>query len=289
MTPRTSGLVLSAAGIALMCCMDAVAKALGAELTAFQVVFVRFLGAAIWLALWIALTRGVWPRLSDLGRQLIRGALLVATATMFFYAVANLPLAVVAALGMTAPLYVTLIGAVVLKEKLDARAWAALLLGSCGAAIIILGGGAILLSGMEGDLLAWAAALLAPVSYATILALLKHHSSKEEPAAMTLGQSVVAALVALPLALAQSFPGISPILVGQTVLVGFLGAAGFVLVISGLRLVPVSVFAVVDYTGLIWAAALGLVFFAELPGLAFWAGAVLIVGACVINSRRRLA
>ena len=69
--------------------MDAVAKALGAELTAFQVVFVRFLGAAIWLALWVALTRDVWPRQSDLGRQLMRGALLVATATMFFHAVAS--------------------------------------------------------------------------------------------------------------------------------------------------------------------------------------------------------
>lgn len=289
MTPRTSGLVLSAAGIALMCCMDAVAKALGAELTAFQVVFVRFFGAAIWLALWIALTRGVWPRPPDLGRQLMRGVLLVATATMFFYAVANLPLAVVAALGMTAPLYVTLIGALVLKERLDARAWAALLLGGCGAAIIILGGGAISFSGIEGDLLAWAAALLAPVSYATILALLKHHSTREEPAAMTLGQSAVAALLALPLALAQSLPDVTPILAGQTVLVGFLGAAGFVLLISGLRLVPVSVFAVIDYTSLLWAAALGFVFFAELPGLAFWAGAVLIVGACAINSRRQLA
>ena len=289
MTPRTGGLLLSAAGIALMCCMDAVAKALGAELTAFQVVFVRFAGAAIWLALWISITRGVWPRPADLGRQVMRGALLVVTASMFFYAVANLPLAVVAALAMTAPLYVTLIGAVVLKEKLDARAWAALLLGGFGAAIITLGGGAISLSGIEGDQLAWAAALLAPVSYATILALLKHHSSREEPAAMTLGQSTVAALLALPLALMHAFPEITPVLAGQTVLVGFLGAAGFVLLIKGLQLVPVSLFAVVDYTSLLWAAALGFLFFAEQPALGFWAGAVLIVGACVINSRRRQA
>jgi S-adenosylmethionine uptake transporter len=268
--------------------MDAVAKALGAELSAFQIVFVRFLGAAVWLALWITLTRGVWPQTTNIRRQSLRGALLVATATMFFYAVANLPLAVVAALGMTAPLYVTLIGAAVLKERLDARAWTALLFGAFGAATVILGGGAISFSDLEGDLLAWTAALLAPVSYATILALLKHHSGTEEPAAMTLGQSAVAALLVLPLALAQPLPAITPVLAGQTVLVGFLGAAGFVLLIGGLRLVPVSVFAVVDYTSLLWAAALGAVFFSELPGVAFWVGAVLIVGACAINSRRQL-
>ncbi len=286
MTSRSSGLLLSAAGIALMCCMDAVAKALGAELTTFQVVFVRFLGAALWLALWIGLTRGQWPRPTDFGRQALRGVMLVATASMFFYAVTNLELAVVAALGMTAPLYVTLIGAIVLKERLDGRAVLALALGAAGAGIIILGGGGLSLESLHGSALAWAAALLAPVSYASILALLKHHSGREEPAAMTLGQSAVAALLALPLALGQ-MPVISGSTPGLVVLIGLLGAAGFLLVINGLRRLPVTVFAIIDYTGLLWAALLGLVFFGEMPAMSFWFGAVLIVGACVLNSGRR--
>lgn len=288
MTSTNRGLILGAAGIALMCGMDAVAKALGADLTAFQVVFVRYLGSAIWLALWIALSRGNWPRLADLGPQAMRAVLLVATASMFFYAVSQLPLAVVAALGMTAPLYVTLIGALLFKEKLGSRAWMALALGGAGAAIIILGGGTLDVAGMSGQWLAWAAALLAPLSYAAILALLKHHSGKEEPAAMTLGQSAIAALLVLPLTLTQ-VPVVTTELVALVTLIGLLGAVGFLLLIHGLRLMPVSVFAVIDYTGLLWAALLGFVFFSEVPGLAFWAGAVLIVGACFINSRRPLA
>ena len=80
MTSRNSGLLLGAAGIALMCAMDAVAKALGADLTAFQVVFVRYLGSALWLALWLALTRGNWPRATDVGPQALRAVMLVATA-----------------------------------------------------------------------------------------------------------------------------------------------------------------------------------------------------------------
>lgn len=285
MTSTNRGLLLGAAGVALMCGMDAVAKALGAELTAFQVVFVRYLGSAIWLALWIALTRGNWPRLADIGAQALRAVLLVATASMFFYAVSQLPLAVVAALGMTAPLYVTLIGALVFKEQLGPGAWMALALGAAGAAIITFGGGALDVAGMNGQWLAWAAALLAPLSYAAILALLKHHSGKEEPAAMTLGQSAIAALLVLPLTLTHA-PVITTELVALATLIGLLGAAGFLLLINGLRLLPVSVFAVIDYTALLWAALLGFVFFSEVPGLAFWAGAVLIVGACLINSRR---
>ena len=68
-----SGMLFCASGIVLMCCMDATAKALGAELSTFQVVFLRYLGAAIWLTLWIALTGASWPKKSDLGRQAQRG------------------------------------------------------------------------------------------------------------------------------------------------------------------------------------------------------------------------
>lgn len=284
MTLSNRGLVLGAAGIALMCSMDAVAKGLGAELTAFQVVFVRYLGSAVWLALWIALSRGVWPRRADLGPQALRAVMMVATASMFFYAVAQLPLAVVAALGMTAPLYVTLIGALLFKEKLGPRGLMALALGAGGAAIIILGGGTLTIDRMSGEWLAWAAALLVSLSYAVVLGLLKHHSGKEEPAAMTLGQSTIAALLVLPLASTQ-VPVVTTELAALVVLIGLLGAVGFLLLVHGLRLMPVSVFAVIDYTGLLWAALLGFVFFSEVPSPQFWLGAGLIVGACLLNAR----
>lgn len=284
MTSTSRGLFLGAAGIAVMCGMDAVAKGLGAELTAFQVVFVRYLGSAVWLALWIALSKGIWPRRADLAPQSLRAIMLVATASMFFYAVAHLPLAVVAALGMTAPLYVTLIGALLFKEKPGPRALMALAMGVAGAAIVILGGGTLTMNRMSGEWLAWATAVLAPLTYAAVLALLKHHSGKEEPAAMTLGQSVIAALLVLPLAMTQ-VPAITTELTALVALIGLLGAVGFLLLVHGLRLIPVSVFSVIDYTGLLWAALWGSVFFSEVPGPLFWLGASLIVGACFLNGR----
>lgn len=279
------GMLFCASGIVLMCCMDAVAKALGADLTTFQVVFLRYLGSAIWLTLWIALTGATWPKRSDLGRQALRAAFLVITASLFFYAVTHLPLAVVAALGMTAPVYVTLLGAVFFHERIGPAAWLALGLGAAGSATIIFAGRTIGLGEIGGDATAWAAALLAPLSYAIIVAMLKHHSNREDPAAMTMGQSLLAALFVSPLALG-AWPAITPHIAGLGTLIGFLGAIGFLLLINGLRRLPVSVFAVLDYTALIWAGLLGYFFFAEVPGPQLWIGGSLIITACILNSRR---
>ena len=277
-----SGVALGAAGIALMCAMDAVAKALGAELSTFQIVFVRYLGAAIWLALWIGVSKGQWPKLMDLPRQAFRAVLLVATASFFFYAVGRLPIAMVAALAMTTPLYITILGAVIFRETISGRAGLALALGVAGAAIIVFAGTQLEVS---GEPLAWAAALMAPLSYAVLLVILKHHSGKEHPAAMTLGQSSFAALLALPLALGD-VPDLSSQTLVQVVLIGMLGAAGFLLLINGLKRIPVSAFAVIEYTGLLWAAVFGLVFFGEVPGPQVWVGGALIIGACALTMGR---
>lgn len=276
-----SGIALAASGIVVLVAMDSSAKALGETLTTFQIVFARCLGAALWLALFVAVTRGEWPRRSNFARQLLRAMMLVVTAGMFFYAVPRLPLAVVGALGMTAPLYVTLIGAVVFRERIRPAAWLGLALGAMGSAVIIFGGGAMVAGWSGGDPLAWLAAMLAPLSYAVTLVILKHHSEREAPAALTMAQTFLAALLVLPLAaqdmvVPTGWPAV------LTVLIGILGAAGFLLLINGLKRLPVTVFAVIDYSGLLWAGVFGFVFFGEVPGPQLWIGGALIISACVL-------
>ncbi len=67
-----------------------------------------------------------------------------------------------------------------------------------------------------------------------------------------------------------------------TVLIGLLGAAGFLLLINGLKRLPVAVFAVIDYSGLLWAGLFGFAFFGEVPGPQLWIGGALIISACVL-------
>jgi S-adenosylmethionine uptake transporter len=277
-----SGLAFGAAGVLLLSCMDAVVKALGAELSTFQIVFVRMFGAALWMAVWIALTRGDWPRRARLWQHVQRGAMLTVTACLFFYAATSLPLAVYAALAMTAPIYVTVLAALIFKEAIPRSGIVALAIGTLGSIIIIFGGGAA----FEGtaDITGWVAAVLAPVAYAFTMVLMKHHSSGEGAAAMALGQSLVVSALVLPFAISD-IPVLTPTLSWQVPLVGFLGAVGFICFINGLRRLPISVFAVIDYSGLVWAGVLGLIFFAEVPGQQLWIGGSLIIAACVISTR----
>ncbi len=284
MTVDTKGLILGAMGVILMCCMDAVVRALGAELTTFQIVFVRMYGAAIWLCAWIAITRADWPRPARFRRHLIRGAMLLVVATLFFYAASHLPLAVCTALAMTAPVYVTVLAAVIFKEPISLRGVIALGLGLLGSAAIVFGGKIVVLNGAS-DLFAWGSAVIAPLVYASTLVVMKHHSKDEGAAAMSLGQSVVAGTLALPLALFGAMPEITPSLSWQIPLVGFLGAMGYLFFINGLQRLPVSVFAVLDYTALIWASLLGFIFYSELPGAQVWVGGALIITACVLTAQ----
>ncbi len=278
-----AGIVLSAAGIGVLSAMDATAKSLGAVLSPFQIGFVRYLGAALWLVPVIVLTRGAWPRRRNMGRHAARAALLALTAGLFFYAVVHLPLAIATALWMSAPVYVSLLGVVLLKERFTGGLALAVLLGLAGSLVIVMGGAPIE-TGSNAKGLAWGAAILAPVSYASALLLLKHHAEDESAASMTLAQSLIAALLFLPLALpGLSVPSGGPWL--QIALVGLLGAVGIMLLTTGLRRVPASVFSILDYTGLLWAAAFGALLFAEIPGPQFWAGGGMIVAACAISAR----
>jgi drug/metabolite transporter (DMT)-like permease len=279
---KISGLLLCFAGMALLCAMDAAVKALGPHLSTFQIAFVRYGGAAVWLMLYIVFTRASWPRLNNWRRHVLRGFLMVATACLFFYGVTHLPLAIVTALAMSAPIYVSLFGIIFFKERPSPMLGVAILLGIAGSAVMVMGGGNS--SAASGDVSGWIAGLLAPISYAAAIVLLKHHADDEDAAALSLSTAVVAAMLLLPVALpgfVVPVAGVWPLMA----LIGFLGAAGFVLLTTGLRTTPASTFAIVDYMSLLWAALFGFVFFAEVPGLHFWFGGALIVAACALGMR----
>ncbi|HZY68538.1 MAG TPA: DMT family transporter [Devosia sp.] len=285
---KINGLLLCFAGMALLCAMDAVAKALGATLNTFQIGLVRYGGAALWLVLYIPLSRGSWPELRNWRRHVLRGLLMVVTACLFFYGVTHLPLAIATALAMSAPIYVSLFGMLFFRERPSGLLAVAIVLGIAGSAVMVVGGDI----GGADDLGGWIAGLLAPVTYAGSIVLLKHHADSESAAALTLSTAAVASLVLLPLAV-PGFPTPTGLTWLQLPLIGFLGAAGFVLLTIGLRTTPASSFAPVDYMSLLWAALFGFVFFAEVPELRFWMGGGLIVAGCalglVAGSRRTAA
>ena len=143
--------------------MNAVIRELSGSLHAFEIAFFRNVFGL--LALVPLVLRAGLPmlRTRKLHLHALRGALNAVAMLSFFLALGMAPLAEVAALGFTSPLFATLLAVLLLGEPVGLRRVLALLAGFAGALIIIrpsfagmsLGAGLVLLSS-----LAWAAALI---------------------------------------------------------------------------------------------------------------------------------
>ena len=70
-------------------------------------------------------------------------------------------------------------------------------------------------------------------------------------------------------------------------LLAVFGVSGHFMLTWAFRRAPAGVLAVVDYLALPYAALLGFAVFGEVPPLAMWFGALLIVGACLGVTRLR--
>lgn len=269
-------------GIALLTAMDAVVKAQMQSHPFIVALFMRFaMGGVCALAVLAVLRPPVPTRSSVIGNS-IRVPVVVLTAGSFFYSISVLPLAEALTLAFLAPVFVALLGGVLLKEKLDARIWQALGFGIAGMLVMVW---PRLQGQVSGAGLGVAAALFSAVTYAFNLILLRRIALKEHPAVIVAFQNCgPALLLAVPAALA-----FVP-LTGHDVLVylaaGALGVAGHLMLTSAFARAEASRLAPLEYTALIWASGLGYAFFGEVPLITTYAGAVLIVAGAIAISRK---
>jgi S-adenosylmethionine uptake transporter len=266
--------------------MDAVVKGLPSDLPTMQVVAMRFLFgiplvlAAVWR------TGSGWPSLSSWKANAPRGVLNVASTVLFFTALRRLPFAEALSLSYLAPLILAVLASVLLGERLRAGVLGAILLGLLGVGVIVWQS----LARQEafgGDLVGIAAAMGSAVTYAVNNVMLRSQAKRDSPTSIVLIQHIVPTLLALPVAVAtwHAPPAVAwPIFL----LLAVFGVGGHFLLTWAFGRAPAGVLAVVDYLALPYAALLGFVFFGEVPPLSLWAGAALIVLACLlVTSQRR--
>jgi drug/metabolite transporter (DMT)-like permease len=265
--------------------MDAVVKAVPPGLPTIQVVAMRFaLGVPlVLLALWWA--GSGWPTLASWRANAPRGILTIASTFLFFTALRRLPFAEALALSYLGPLLVAVLAALILKEKLRADVVGAVLLGLGGVGVIawdsLSDAGAL-----SGDVVGIAAAIGSAFTYALNTVLLRRQAKRDSAASIVLILHIVPALLALPFAVGGWQPP-SLQLWGVFMLVAALGVSGHFLLTWAFGRARAGTLAIVDYLALPYAAAVGFLFFGEVPALAVWAGAGLIVVACLIVTRRR--
>ena len=255
----------------LFTCMDVVAKSLLERYPTAQVVWARYTGQTILMAVIFLPSLTSRLRTKHLKLQLVRSALLF-TATCFFFTALNfLELAEAVAVFEIAPLLITLMGALVLGEQVGPRRWAAVVIGLMGALIILR-------PGME----VFQPAALLPMVAATCMAayqIATRYLGAAEPIWTTMlytaGVGTVLASLAVP------FVWVTPTALDAAIMVsfGWVGFLGHLCLVYALGQAPASTLAPFNYAGFVWAALLGFLWFAEVPDAVTLFGASIIVGA----------
>jgi drug/metabolite transporter (DMT)-like permease len=273
---RGVGLLVTA--LAVLPAMDTIAKVLSGHLPVLEVAWARFLVYAA-LVLPVALWRhGIASlRLPDAPIQIARGALLAASAFMFFSAIAHMPLADAMAIFFVYPCFILAASAVILGERIRRSQWALVGSGFVGALCVIR-------PGQSGTLLASAMALGTGAVYAAAL-LLTRRLASHAPALVTSAISALTGLavfsVLVPAVWRPPRPGDWALMA----LMGAFAALGHWLLVLAHRYASAAELAPYGYAELVAAVVFGRLVFGDLPTLTVWLGAGLIVASGILAAR----
>jgi S-adenosylmethionine uptake transporter len=214
--------------------------------------------------------------------NLARVPLVVLTAGSFFYSISVLPLAEALTLSFLAPVFVALLGGLLLRERIDRRVLQALGFGLAGMLVMVW---PRLQGHVSGAGLGVAAALFSAVSYAFNLVLLRRIAMREHPTVIVAFQNIGPALcLAIPAASVFVPIAMADLLIYLGA--GALGVSGHLILTSAYARAAASKLAAIEYTALVWASLLGFHLFGEVPLYTTYLGALLIIAGAVAVSRR---
>jgi drug/metabolite transporter (DMT)-like permease len=277
--------VVTLAAVGLFSLMDALMKGAALAVGAYSALLVRnAIGLALIGPVWLA-TRSGWPTRRAMRVHVVRGLVAAAMAFTFFWGIARIPLAEGIALSFVAPLVALYLAAVLLGERVQRGALWASLAGLAGVAVIAVGRAG---TGGWSDEAAWGtgSVLVSSALYAWNLVLQRQQALAARPVEVATFQTGIVALALLLFApLAFTLPEASawPVIAGAAVLalVAVLLLAWSYARAEAQALVPL------EYSGFLWAALFGWLFFAEGLTWPVLLGAGLIVGACWIAAPRK--
>jgi drug/metabolite transporter (DMT)-like permease len=273
-----NALLLALAAIFLLTVMDSVIKSLAVRFNAFEIMLFRQGIGVFFAALLFLWFRPGWPDRTQWRAHVIRSLIMLATGLMFFHALGRMPLAELFVYTFTAPIFVALFGAVMLKERLTSATIAGLALGFAGILIIVLTDPAASFGSGSWD--GRAAAILSPITYALAMVLLRRQAGSEPVPRIVFMQSLITAglITAFTLPTARLPAGSD---IGWAVAVAALGTFGNFLLAMAFARAEAAKVIVAEYSGLIWAAIIGYIVFAETPRAMVWAGAALVIAGCI--------
>ena len=276
--------VLLGAGLILLselcfATMGALVKHVTRELPVTEVAFMRGLFGLVWLLPVLWRQRGplsLGTRVPHL--HALRTLLGVSALYCFFYALSVLPLADGLLLKMTSPLFMPLIAAGWLGERLRPGVWLAVGIGFVGVALVVQPEGRVAPAALAG----LAGGLFAAGAKVTVRRLARSEPTVRIVFWFSLGMTLA---TVPPLFWTWRTP--EPAQWGWLVSMGLVGLLGQMLLTRGYGVAPASRIAPFTYASVVYGALYGFLFWGERPDAAFIVGALLIALAGLLALRLR--
>ena len=275
------GLGLVTLAMILLPGQDTVAKYISDTVSPGQISWARFFLQSLFTLPFILYFHGprglvpnrFWP-------NVLRGALIATSSTLFFIAIKTMPIADALAIFFIEPFILTILSAVVDKEHVGWRRRIAVAAGFVGVLIVV-----------QPSWNVFGPLSLVPAAGGAIFAvyalLNRRLSAFDTPLTMqfTAGLSALAIItLGLFLGSLAGIPDFSASPVGVRegsllLLMGVFGTTGHVLFVQAAKLAPSSLIAPMQYVEIVCAAILGYLVFGDFPSWVQWFGIAIIVGS----------
>lgn len=295
-----AGILFCVFALLLFALQDSIIKGLSQQYPLLQVLSLR---SGIVLGLLVAIGLYLQGRGILRGRKplpmLTRGVLAFFAFTSYYFALQKIPLADAASVYMTAPLFVTLLSSLLLREKVGFHRWAAVSLGFA-AVIVMLNPGSGLFR-IESAL-----PLFSAMCYAMIPIINRRIGMSEHALTMAIYTTFTyLSLILLASALIHLFPstasgnGIIAAVFQRwfwlssedlllTLLAGCIFSVALLCITQAYRIAIVSSVAPFEYSYLLWASIIGYLLFGDIPGIrTVLGGSVVVLCGCYIIYRER--
>lgn len=281
------GTLLYLLAVAMLAIMDASAKWLSDDYSVFQIALIRSIFSflpILGLALWNQ-KKQVSFRVSR-GRifaHMVRGCLFAITFGSFVWSLKWLPLAEATGISLVGPIFMVLLGGILLKETIGLQKWLAIGIGLTGVLLIFQ-------PGTGGPVFAKLLALLSAVSFALVAIWTRKLSAQDSSETIAFWTNATLMLIGgigVLFFTGWFTPGANDL--GVFLIMGLAGGVANLLFVVALRLSEVSLVAALEYSIFIWAVLLGLVFFSEMPSFNVWIGVGIIAISGIYTTTRKSA
>lgn len=262
---------------------DVLVKYASETMPATQLIFVRGVVATM-LVLAVAHAMGATRRIREIGRGWLgaRAVLDAIAGVLYLVSLFNLPIANATAINMASPLFITVLAALFLGERIGVPQWLAIGVGFVGVVLIMQ-------PQAEGFNVFALVCLLATVLIAVRDLVTRRVDAGIPSILIALSNTIAVTLLAAALSPIEGWRPISWFEMGLLAVAAVFLAAGYYLIVSSTRRGDLSLIAPFRYSGLLFATIAGFAFWGDTPNVLAWCGIALVIasGIHVLRASRR--